>query len=371
MVKKNPQNLSEIQNRLYEIYHNEIAPLMIDWEKKRKSEVFKFVFILVVVIIAISVCVYLFAELRNIQALFFIGIGTAVSACYFLYNINEDFSRKLKRECMPQVVKAFGKMKWYENSHKLSTSKINESELFSNFNQRTDDDVFVGKYKGVEFSVTETRLWYLSGSGKNKVTYTIFKGVIINFASNKDIINKTMIATKGDWNIKNRHSAIFMVLLMLLPSIVMAIFNGDSFTPEELIKCVLVWLAAICAFVCYVLFNSKKNKEKLNEIKLEDVEFNKYYKAYSSDEVEGRYLITTAFMERFKNLQTAFGARKAKCSFYGEDIMFAISTRKNLFEIGSLFTPLNSSKQLEKAFEELSSILALIDYFKLDEKTGL
>ena len=46
MVKKNPQNLSEIQNRLYEIYHNEIAPLMIDWEKKRKSEVFKFVFIL-------------------------------------------------------------------------------------------------------------------------------------------------------------------------------------------------------------------------------------------------------------------------------------------------------------------------------------
>ena len=103
----------------------------------------------------------------------------------------------------------------------------------------------------------------MSGSGKNKVTYTIFKGVIINFASNKDIINKTMIATKGDWNIKNRHSAIFIVLLMLLPSIVMAIFNGDSFTPEELIKCVLVWLAAICAFVCYVLFNSKKNKEKV------------------------------------------------------------------------------------------------------------
>ena len=114
-----------------------------------------------------------------------------------------------------------------------------------------------------------------------------------------------------------------------------------------------------------------KNKEVLNEIKLEDPEFNKKYKAYSSDEVEGRYLITTAFMERFKNLQTAFGARGAKCSFYGESLMFAISTGKNLFEIGNLFTPLNSPKQLEVFFNELISILALIDYFKLDEKTGL
>ena len=76
-------------------------------------------------------------------------------------------------------------------------------------------------------------------------------------------------------------------------------------------------------------------------------------------------------MERFKNLQTAFGARGAKCSFYGESLMFAISTNKNLFEIGNLFTPLNSPKQLEVFFNELISILALIDYFKLDEKTGL
>ncbi len=116
---------------------------------------------------------------------------------------------------------------------------------------------------------------------------------------------------------------------------------------------------------------SNRKKKKLNEIKLEDVEFNKHYRAYSSDEVEGRYLITTSFMERFKNLHTAFGARKAKCSFYGNDIMFAITTGKNLFEIGGLFTPLTKPKHLQTFFNELSSILNLIEYFKLNQRTGL
>ena len=109
----------------------------------------------------------------------------------------------------------------------------------------------------------------------------------------------------------------------------------------------------------------------MNEIKLEDPEFNKKYRAYSSDQVEGRYLITPAFMERFKNIQTAFGTDKVKCSFFDNNLMFAISTRKNLFEIGNLFCSLENPKQLETFFNELTSIFMLIDYFKLNEKTGL
>ena len=104
---------------------------------------------------------------------------------------------------------------------------------------------------------------------------------------------------------------------------------------------------------------------------MEDPEFSKKYKAYSSDQIEGRYLITPAFMEQFKNIQTAFGTNKVKCSFYGNSLMFAISTNKNLFEIGNLFYNLNNPKQMEIFFNELTSIFMLVDYFKLNEKTGL
>ena len=109
----------------------------------------------------------------------------------------------------------------------------------------------------------------------------------------------------------------------------------------------------------------------MKSVKLEDPVFSKKYKVYSSDQVESRYLLTPAFMERLNNIKTAFGVRKIKCSFYNDKLMFAISTNKNVFEIGSLFTSMESPKQFERFFNELASILMMIDYFKLDEKTGM
>ena len=76
-------------------------------------------------------------------------------------------------------------------------------------------------------------------------------------------------------------------------------------------------------------------------------------------------------MERFKNLQTAFGTNKIKCSFNEDCLIFAISTWKNLFELGGLFINLENPKQLKKFFDELISIYMMIDYFKLDENTKL
>ena len=66
---------------------------------------------------------------------------------------------------------------------------------------------------------------------------------------------------------------------------------------------------AVVSLIVIYLNKSKNQTEKLNEIKLDDEEFNKFYRAYSSDEVEVRYLITNSFMEWFKNLQTAFGKK--------------------------------------------------------------
>lgn len=75
-------------------------------------------------------------------------------------------------------------------------------------------------------------------------------------------------------------------------------------------------------------------------------------------------------MERFLNLTTSFGTQKSKCAFFDNRIMFAISTRRNLFEFGSLYAPVTNLNNVG-FFRELMSILDMIDYFKLDEKTGL
>ena len=51
--------------------------------------------------------------------------------------------------------------------------------------------------------------------------------------------------------------------------------------------------------------------------------------------------------------------------------MIAISTDRDLFEIGSLYKSLEDTESINSFFNEIYSILELIDYFKLNEKTGL
>ena len=124
--------------------------------------------------------------------------------------------------------------------------------------------------------------------------------------------------------------------------------------------------------ILYLIFHSKTRKEPLREkLILEDVDFNSQYSVYSEDQIEGRYIVTSSFMERFLNLKTAFKTKQIKCSFYDNKIMFAISTLKDCFEIGSLFKPLTDTKSIEKFFNEIISIYLIIDNFKLDEQNGL
>lgn len=112
------------------------------------------------------------------------------------------------------------------------------------------------------------------------------------------------------------------------------------------------------------------NTSTLKPVILEDSKFNKKYDVYSEDQIEARYLITPSFMERFKKLKTAFGTNKIKCSFFDNNFMIAISTNENLFELGNLFTPVNFSTA-HKFYKQLTSIYLMINYFKLNERTGL
>ena len=114
-----------------------------------------------------------------------------------------------------------------------------------------------------------------------------------------------------------------------------------------------------------------KNRKKGVNIKLEDVDFMKQYKVISNDEIEARYLITPSFMERFAKLVTVFKSYKSECSFYNDKLMIAIDTSKDLFEIGSLKKPLTDIETVAPCYRELKSIFDMIDYFKLDQKTGL
>ena len=373
MTNNKALDTSDMRREFHKIYYNEIAPKMEKYEKERNFILFKL--LLVEILIIFIFCLSLHFLIQSIQAaavnrfLIIVEVLLVVLAILMPFPFSSNFSKKLKNECMDEILQAFGDIQWYNakskvNSYMADTDyDYSASSLFSSYNRESSDDTFYGSYKGVRFSIMETHLWYET-SGKHRSVRQVFKGVIIRFDANKPIKNNTIIATKGDENIKNRWFTRASLLITLL------LFGlGLYFNDFEIIGCSGISLVLMIGSIWHEKFS--KDKTILREIKLEDPEFNKKYRAYSSDEVEGRYLITTAFMERFNNIKTAFGARGAKCSFYGDNLMFAITTGKNLFEVGNLFTSLNKPKQLQKFMNELISIFALVDYFKLDEKTGL
>ena len=70
-------------------------------------------------------------------------------------------------------------------------------------------------------------------------------------------------------------------------------------------------------------------------------------------------------------MKTAFKASKIRCAFYGQYLLVGLSTNKDLFSLCSLVTPMDDAQQYFQMYEEIVSIVKLIDHFRLDQKIGL
>lgn len=370
------KKLAQYRQNFYNIYYSKIIPIFTEFEKERKKKLSWLVIcvsILIVIMLSTIIAAIRYCLSDIGEVLFalipFVVCGGFIWIYLLISSANSDFVDKLKASCMQKVVEAFDNMKWYDKykyKYKLiSDDDLSVSQIFAWYNHREHYDSFKGTYKGVDFEIEESCLQHESGSGSRRNTIDVFRGVIIKVPANKKVKGTTIVANKYDRNIRNRDVTFGIVLFVIF----MQCLRFASY--ETLPIAIVVGIVIVAIVFWGSKFLSKSSDIVLNEIKLEDPEFSKKYKAYSSDQVEGRYMVTTAFMERFKNLQTAFGSKNAKCSFCGDSLIFAIYTKKNLFEIGNLFHSLEDPKQMTEFFNELSSILALIDYFKLDERTGL
>lgn len=248
--------------------------------------------------------------------------------CIFIINrYNKNFKLYLKKACLQKALIRLGSIKWQFGKQIITKTQRTKSMLLPDYHCFKNEDTFTGEYKGVEYAIVETGLFYRRRQTRGDSK--IYHGVLINFAANKNINAKTIVTSKGDKNIMNNAPLLGAIIALS----VFAILAG----PYAILMVIAILFGLSIAFAVLSLFH-KEPLEKLNKIVLEDPVFNKKYTAYSQDEVEGRYLLTTGFMERFNNVRTAFGVNNIKCSFYDNDFMIAIKTRKDLFELGSLFT---------------------------------
>lgn len=304
----------EMRKDFFEKFKTKILPMVRRHEDERKRKlrkaiiIFTLLFIIGIFIIALSFLVD--ASSKSSENTFELGSLCICGAFLAWWCIKKDFENSIKEKIMPTVCSCFGDMHWHEGSYGAS-SQFTASYLIPQYSDSEYDDVFTGRYKDVRFDIVECK--YNIGSGKNR--RTVFDGVVIKLDMNKTFSSHTLI--KAD------------TFLHLSPS------------------------------------------EFLRRTTLEDVAFEKNFDVFTNDEVDARYLITPSFMERLNNMKVAFSASSISCAFYGKHLLIALATPWDLFSLASLVTPITDAKQYHRMYEEIVSIIKLIDHFKLDQKIGL
>ena len=94
------------------------------------------------------------------------------------------------------------------------------------------------------------------------------------------------------------------------------------------------------------------------------------YKIYSTNQIEARYVLTTAFIERFKNLKTTFKAKYTRLAFKDNKIVVAIHTGRNMFKFADVISDVGRQTFID-LFNEIYSVLDIAEQLKLDQKLGL
>ncbi|MBR6722647.1 DUF3137 domain-containing protein [bacterium] len=116
--------------------------------------------------------------------------------------------------------------------------------------------------------------------------------------------------------------------------------------------------------------NLTVDKGKYQEVNLEDVEFSNEYNVYSQNQIEARYILTTAFMDRIKNIKETFNAKYVRVSFKDKKIVILIHTGRDMFNLANFLSDIGE-KTFVQCFEEVCSVLDLVEELKLNEKLGL
>ena len=362
-------------------------------EKRRITLLFAMIFTYIVLLLLLGLSAYgifhfFTSKITNITAYIILGL---MFLCVILFGIIPKiqkvfyilFKNELKEYLINHLFSKFEIQKLSSFDYDYQTN-IKRSNIFADFSNSEFDDIIGNDY----FTAIETTIFEKDtvNWGTKEIKTTSFKGLIILFNSNKRIKARTVVVSKQDINIKNflnpknKIKVFFYIIypILIITPIMLIISRIDIYlnTPYliDFINSIIVGILIITFLSLGLSFYPmiKKLKEKkaiFEKLHLEDISFDKRFKVYSENQIEGRYLVTTAFMDRLYNLQTAFGEDNIKCSFYDDKIMFAISTKKDLFELGDLYHTFG--KDIEQFYDQIASIYDMIEYFKLNERTGL
>jgi len=312
--------------------------------------------------------------LSIVMCMLFIAI--LIWEIYTFFSLRKEYNRIFQAKFKNVIIEdmlCYVDLKSRPEYSKTDNSLIKKSKLFDNFTRDFRDDEFESITKGVPTSIIEIKLCdVLKGNRIDSIHELnpnlydcIFSGIILTFKYNKKIKEPVVIYSKSKLK-ENLNSSDFIIKTIIMIVLIFLFASNILFNKD--IDDILIMLFFLPVFV--IFFYKRRiyvDKDIFKQITLEYSKFNKKFNVYSSDQIEARYLVTPLFMEKLYNLKTVFGTKNLKCSFFDDNLMIAIDTKRDLFELGNLFKPVKDIKTIKRFYDEITTIFDLIDYFKLNE----
>ena len=314
-------SLSTLMDYYYEFMYPELKTL----EEKRLAIVAKLKkTIIVLIILGFGLCYFL------IQGRFFIPLHAALLSAmlsFLIYSFiyrNEiaGYKSLFKDQIIEKIIYFINPSLAYDKTNYIEEEAFTHSGIFpQDYDRYSGNDLVHGMIDGVNirFSSLHVEKKQSDKNGKEE-WHTLFQGLFFEVDFNKNFKGKTFIFP----DFAERTLGIFGA-----------------------------WI-------------QKLNVSKGELIRLDHSEFEKLFVVYGDDQIESRYILSHALMERIVDFQHKTG-KQLSLSFIHSKMYLCIDYTKELFE------PILSKSLLEFAhikdyFELLALFIGVVDAFKLNEK---
>lgn len=262
----------------------------------------------------------------NIWMLVPIGFACIVYAA-LAGGANNRYSNGFKQMMTPQLVRNFGDLS-YSSQSGLSEAALNRANLYQNPDRYNSEDLIEGRVGATRVQMSEVHAENKQEStdskGHTTTTYTtIFQGLFVIADFNKN-------------------------------------FNGITYVVPEGIS------GSLGSFGRGLQSLGGKLGGRGALVQLEDPEFERTFVVYSSDQIEARYILSSALMRRLLNLKQHFNDN-VSVAFIGGSLYLMISKHNDWFESPALSAPLTFAG-VETTLRQLQMATGIVEELDLNTR---
>jgi len=314
------KTLSELTDFYYKTLYPSLKKLDDD-RKKLKSKIINiaifFTFVMVFIVLLLKDIFFNTPELLIFVTVVYIILGSVV----FKYLI-KDYRKEFKQKIMRPLISAIDNNLNYLCESHVSRKIVERADIFSKIDRLSGNDYVTGKidHINIEFSDIHAEKRHKDSKGREQWT-TVFQGLFIMAEFHKDFNGKTII-------LPDTAQSSF-------GNLIGGWLQSNNFARDELIK-------------------------------MDDIEFEKEFVVYGSDQIEARYILSPNLMKKILTLKKR-SKHPLYISFVRSHIHIAIEYNKDLFE-PSVFHSLLEYKIAMEYIDTLHLSLGIVKELKLNEK---